>query len=102
MSEEDWTPELEEALFSAACYYRPIGVHRHFRILNVQKYLMHHQGKQVSIPTLWARLSLYYDLPSLNAMVWLDFTVDVSYCNKYACLQPRPTDWHRLERETLH
>ena len=73
--EEKWTPELEEALFSAVCLTRPIGVHKHFRILNIQKYLMHHQGRLLTIPELWERLSKYYDLVSLDAAVRVLFSI---------------------------
>ncbi len=64
-----WTPELEESLLSAVCKYRPLGVHRYFRILNIQRFIAMHAGKHLPTTVLWEKLNSFYDLEALNALV---------------------------------
>ncbi|KAJ3014284.1 hypothetical protein HKX48_005236 [Thoreauomyces humboldtii] len=63
-----WTPEIETHLFDAVIKFRPLGVHKHFRIVSVQRHLRSHTGNLVPVPELWAHLSHYYDLAALDAM----------------------------------
>ncbi|KAH6576534.1 hypothetical protein BASA61_002936 [Batrachochytrium salamandrivorans] len=62
----DWTPEMEMTLFQAVVKYRPIGVHKFFRILNVQRFFNMHMGTSISVQELWDHLSLYYHLEKLD------------------------------------
>ncbi|TPX65559.1 hypothetical protein SpCBS45565_g05069 [Spizellomyces sp. 'palustris'] len=63
-----WTPELEIVLFHALARFRPVGVHKHFRMLSVQRYFNKETGLDLTVNQLWAHLSNYYDLDALDAM----------------------------------
>ncbi|EGF77763.1 hypothetical protein BATDEDRAFT_27474 [Batrachochytrium dendrobatidis JAM81] len=73
-----WTPEMEMTLFQAVAKYRPIGVHKHFRILNVQRFINTHMGTDISIQELWNRLSIYYNIEKLDELAD-DTEADVPY-----------------------
>ncbi|KAJ3279459.1 hypothetical protein HK104_001454 [Borealophlyctis nickersoniae] len=64
----NWTPEMDIALFQAIARYRPVGVHKHFRMLNVQRFFNKHTGLSLNLDQLWAHLGTFYDLDALDAM----------------------------------
>ncbi|KAI8922846.1 hypothetical protein BC831DRAFT_506366 [Entophlyctis helioformis] len=63
-----WTPEMEVTLFQGVAKYRPIGVHKYFRILNVQRFINKNMGTDISIAELWLQLRKYYNLENLDAL----------------------------------
>ncbi|KAI8827198.1 chromatin modification-related protein EAF7-domain-containing protein [Fimicolochytrium jonesii] len=63
-----WTPEWEIILFNALVRFRPVGVHKHFRMLSMQRYFRRETGVTLTIQQLWNHLSLFYDLGALDAM----------------------------------
>ncbi|CAH1768020.1 9715_t:CDS:2 [Entrophospora sp. SA101] len=62
----DWNDKMEIEFFRAVIKYRPIGKHRHFRMLNVAKEFNANSPIKCSIPELWERLRLYYNLQKLE------------------------------------
>ncbi|KAI8905757.1 chromatin modification-related protein EAF7-domain-containing protein [Powellomyces hirtus] len=63
-----WTPEQEIALFHALTKFRPVGVHKHFRMLSVQRFVAASTGVSFTIAQLWAHLATFYELDALDAM----------------------------------
>jgi len=62
------TVDGESAFYRALCeaQARPIGVHRHFRMLVVQRELYNLTEQTVSIDTLWNKFSTCYDIELLE------------------------------------
>ena len=46
------------------------GIHKHFSIFNVQKYINANMGTSTSIEAIWNHLSEIYDLNQLDDMVF--------------------------------
>ncbi|KAI9089605.1 chromatin modification-related protein EAF7-domain-containing protein [Phlyctochytrium arcticum] len=63
-----WNAELEVVFFHALARFRPVGVHKHFRMLSAQRFFTRQTGLEISINQLWAHLANYYDLRALDAM----------------------------------
>ncbi|KAI8588636.1 chromatin modification-related protein EAF7-domain-containing protein [Geranomyces variabilis] len=63
-----WTAEHEIALFDALTKFRPVGVHKHFRMLSVQRHIHHATGTTFTVAQLWSHLSTFYELEALDAM----------------------------------
>ncbi|KAJ3159388.1 hypothetical protein HDU86_001706 [Geranomyces michiganensis] len=63
-----WTAEHEIALFDALTKFRPVGVHKHFRMLSVQRHIHHATGTTFTIAQLWSHLLNFYVLEALDAM----------------------------------
>lgn len=67
------TVDGESAFFRALCeaQARPVGMHRHFRMLVVQRELYNLTEQSVSIDALWKKFSTYYDIELLEGNVRL-------------------------------
>lgn len=67
------TVDGESAFFRALCeaQARPVGMHRHFRMLVVQRELYNLTEQIVSIDALWNKFSTCYDLELLEGNVRL-------------------------------
>lgn len=65
------TVDGESAFFRALCeaQARPVGMHRHFRMLVVQRELYNLTEQTVSIDALWKKFSTYYDIELLEGNV---------------------------------
>jgi hypothetical protein len=67
------TVDGESAFFRALCeaQARPVGMHRHFRMLVVQRELYNLTERTVSIDALWKKFSTCYDIELLEGNVRL-------------------------------
>jgi len=65
------TVDGESAFFRALCeaQARPVGMHRHFRMLVVQRELYNLTEQTVSIDALWKKFSTCYDIELLEGNV---------------------------------
>ncbi|KAJ3327716.1 hypothetical protein HDU76_011261 [Blyttiomyces sp. JEL0837] len=63
-----WTPEMEITLWQAISVARPIGVHKHFRMISILRQLHKNSHTSVRAADVWKHLSLYFDLPSLDEL----------------------------------
>ncbi|KAJ7697532.1 hypothetical protein B0H14DRAFT_3038848 [Mycena olivaceomarginata] len=57
----------EIAFFRAVTKARPIGLHRHFHVLNIRGLIHNDTGHLVSIEEIWAKLGALWDLEELES-----------------------------------
>ncbi|KAJ7069732.1 hypothetical protein C8F01DRAFT_1113761 [Mycena amicta] len=62
------TVEGEIAFFRAIMRCRPVGIHRHFHLVNVRNGILKDTGQTVSIDALWHKLRDLYDMDALEAI----------------------------------
>ena len=62
-----WTPEMEQTLLSAIIKFKPVGIHKHFRLVNIIKYLTNNSGVELSLSEILDKIKSFYDLESLEA-----------------------------------
>ncbi|KAJ5578254.1 uncharacterized protein N7459_007218 [Penicillium hispanicum] len=68
---DPWTDEQETALLKAIIKWKPVGVHKHFRMLAIADYLRS-QGyapstaEHMRIPGIWKKLRSLYNLEALD------------------------------------
>jgi MRG-binding protein len=66
-----WTDDQEAALLRAIVHWKPVGIHRHFRMVAIREY-MTNQGvvnasdEHTSATGIWAKLDSLYDLKDLD------------------------------------
>ncbi|CAG8537975.1 10832_t:CDS:2 [Paraglomus occultum] len=63
-----WDPKMEIALFHAVMKNKPVGMHKHFRMLNIHRDFNANSPVKLTIPELWERLSQYFALDLLDDM----------------------------------
>ena len=70
------TVDGESAFYRALCeaQARPVGMHRYFRMLVVQRELCNLTERTVSMDTLWKKFSTCYDIELLEGNVRFTFT----------------------------
>ncbi|KAJ2843682.1 hypothetical protein IWW36_005472, partial [Coemansia brasiliensis] len=63
-----WTPEAELALYLSMVGLRPVGIHRHFRILNIYTRLQHRLGKtaDISLTDMKSHIDSLFNMPLLD------------------------------------
>ncbi|KTW31420.1 hypothetical protein T552_00064 [Pneumocystis carinii B80] len=61
--DHEWTVDEEIALLRAVCKYRPIGIHKHFRIISVMQEMSYFTVRSAEI---WKKLKTFYDLEQLD------------------------------------
>ncbi|ODQ66458.1 CT20-domain-containing protein [Nadsonia fulvescens var. elongata DSM 6958] len=63
-----WTQNQEIILFRAICRFKPVGVHKHFRMISIYQMVNNSnvQGERLSVEDIWGKLALYYDLEGLE------------------------------------
>ncbi|KTW32401.1 uncharacterized protein T551_00491 [Pneumocystis jirovecii RU7] len=61
--EHEWTVDEEIALLRAVCKYRPIGIHKHFRIISIMQEMNSFMIKSADI---WEKLKTLYNLELLD------------------------------------
>ncbi|KAJ7802820.1 hypothetical protein B0H14DRAFT_2890821 [Mycena olivaceomarginata] len=57
----------EIAFFRAVTKARPIGLHRHFHVLNIRESIHDDTGNLLSIEEIWAKLGALWDLEKLES-----------------------------------
>lgn len=60
---------MEQTLFSAIIKYKPVGIHKHFRLVNMIKYFADHSDIQVKIGELLEKIHSFYDLQEIGKEV---------------------------------
>lgn len=70
------TVDGESAFYRALCeaQVRPLGMHRHFRMLVVQRELYNLTKQSMSIDALWTKFSTCYDIELLEGNVAISHT----------------------------
>jgi MRG-binding protein len=63
------TVDGEIAFFRAIMRARPVGIHRHFHILNIRNGIWKDTGHAVSVDAVWHKLRGLYDMDALEAIV---------------------------------
>ncbi|KAJ6585035.1 hypothetical protein B0H19DRAFT_1249939 [Mycena capillaripes] len=67
------TVDGEIAFFRAIMRARPVGIHRHFHILNIRNGIHKDTGHAVSVQAVWDKLRGLYDMDALEA---IDLEID--------------------------
>ncbi|KAJ6013565.1 hypothetical protein N7540_008156 [Penicillium herquei] len=71
---DPWTDEQETALLKAIIKWKPVGVHKHFRMLAIADFMRSHgygsaTAEHLSIPGIWKKLGTLYNLEALDERV---------------------------------
>ncbi|KIW49403.1 hypothetical protein PV05_11083 [Exophiala xenobiotica] len=71
MSPSHWTDDQESALLQALVRWKPVGMHKHFRIIAIREHLLSQgvinaEDAHTTISGIWAKLSSLYDLAKLD------------------------------------
>lgn len=71
MTNDPWTDDQEAALMRAVVHWKPVGMHKHFRMVGIRDYMLS-QGvinisdEHTSTAGIWRKLESLYDLPRLD------------------------------------
>lgn len=60
---------FEIALFRAIMKARPVGIHKHFQLLAVQRSMSVELGEEVDVNDIWSKLATLYSLDGLDNQV---------------------------------
>ncbi|KAF8486601.1 chromatin modification-related protein EAF7-domain-containing protein [Gautieria morchelliformis] len=58
----------ELAFFRSITRFRPVGMHRFFHLLSIQKTIRQDTGVDVPVDLIWAKLDLCYDLDAIEGL----------------------------------
>ncbi|KAJ1927947.1 hypothetical protein IWQ60_002503 [Tieghemiomyces parasiticus] len=62
-----WTPQMEIALFQAMVGRRPVGIHKHFRMIAIYDQFLHSGLQPCTTQDIWEKLDELFNLPELDA-----------------------------------
>jgi hypothetical protein len=65
-SNELWTPEMELTFLHAITKFKPVGIHKHFRMINLQRYFNSNSSKKLSTQELWNKFTELYNQEALD------------------------------------
>ncbi|KAF9580781.1 hypothetical protein BGW38_002430, partial [Lunasporangiospora selenospora] len=61
-----WDENMEMALFYASIKFKPVGMHKHFRMINLHRHFTKLSHTPCTIQDLWDKLGTMYDLQTLD------------------------------------
>ncbi|CAG8436924.1 7627_t:CDS:2 [Ambispora gerdemannii] len=64
----DWDTKMDIALFNAVMKIRPVGIHKHFRMIYIHREYNALSPVKCTIQQLWDRLNFFFDLEQLDEM----------------------------------
>ncbi|CAG8831901.1 12627_t:CDS:2, partial [Gigaspora margarita] len=62
----EWDVKMEIEFFRAIMKHRPVGIHRHFHMVNVHHDFNANSAVKCTIPELWERFGTYFNLSKLE------------------------------------
>ncbi|KAI9351855.1 chromatin modification-related protein EAF7-domain-containing protein [Pilaira anomala] len=65
---KEWDAGMELALLNAISRCKPVGIHKHFRIISVQKQFNQNSPVSCSIKEIWSRLGDFYGMSALDEL----------------------------------
>jgi hypothetical protein len=81
--------EGEISFFRSIMRARPIGIHRHFHVLAIQRFIHKDTGRLVHINDIWDKLRSCYNLDALEAIVRWAFNSGQGLIIDVNCYLPR-------------
>ena len=87
--------EGEISFFRSLTHARPLGKHRHFRILSVRNAILKDTGRMVHIESIWDKLRKCYNIDALEAIVSVRYTRFREFADAVKELEaehPRPSN----------
>ncbi|CAG8546069.1 5236_t:CDS:2 [Acaulospora morrowiae] len=67
-SSVEWDVKMEIEFFRAIMKHRPVGIHRHFHMVNVHRDFNANSAVKCTIPELWERFGTYFNLSKLEEL----------------------------------
>ncbi|KAH8548729.1 chromatin modification-related protein EAF7-domain-containing protein [Umbelopsis sp. PMI_123] len=67
--ESDWQAQKELALLNAISKCKPVGMHKHFRIISIQRQFNQDNSTPLTIEEIWRELEHLYGIEALNELM---------------------------------
>lgn len=94
-SQVEWNTEQQVQLWKGLAKYRPVGLHKHFRMLSLYTFFNKNSATKATIDQIWRFLGELYDLNYLDAMD-VDNNSQVlitsALANQHDCLSSYPIE----------